>query len=426
MTCLHPWHCSSITRICAIVALILLATTRATPSHPQTRVGPVSAPEEQASKPRHTFRECDKCPEMVVVPAGSFIMGSPDNELNRAKYEGPQHHVTFARQLAVGKFSVTFEEWDACVEDGGCNGYSPKDEGWGRRRRPVINVSWNDANAYVAWLSVKTGKIYRLLSEAEREHVAKVDSLVGPSGDCRFAVFWATTCGTRRSRPPGWSPAPSPNHSNLLGGRHGCGRFCTSEICCHPNGVGCPRYRRSAPAKGRLDRMARAGSRTAFWWGPTISPTQANYNGIYIYDTGLTGEHRQRTVPVDSFRSNRWGIFQVHGNVWEWTQDCWHENYAGAPADGSPWESGRCDYRIVRGGSWATYPGDLGSAVRGRFAIDFRSDSLGFRVARTLAPRDLCGPTYVVGGPPFLSFFLTGPVPFPHILSPPGLDRFDD
>ncbi|HLK80651.1 MAG TPA: formylglycine-generating enzyme family protein [Xanthobacteraceae bacterium] len=239
---------------------------------------------------------------MVVAPKGSFIMGPPDSELNRARYEGPQHRVTFARPFAVGRFAVTFEEWDACVSDGGCRGYSPNEESWGRDRRPAINVSWNDANAYVAWLSVKTGKSYRLLSEAEREYAA------------------------------------------------------------------------------------RAGTRTAFRWGRAISPRQANYNGAYIYGDPPIGEYRQRAVAVDSFRSNRWGFFQVHGNVWEWTQDCWHANYVGAPADGSAWESGRRDYRIVRGGSWATYPGDLRSAVRGRFAADFRSDSLGFRVARTLAP----------------------------------------
>src|SRR5262249_1040616 len=134
---------------------------------------PLSAPEELALKPKNAFRECDKCPEMVVVPAGSFTMGSPDSERNRAKYEGPQHEVTFAQQFAVGRYAVTFEERDACVADGGCNGYNPNDEGWGRGRRPVINVSWNDASAYVAWLSRRTGKSYRLLSEAEREYVAR-------------------------------------------------------------------------------------------------------------------------------------------------------------------------------------------------------------------------------------------------------------
>jgi formylglycine-generating enzyme required for sulfatase activity len=292
---------SSIAPLALTIASIVSATAPSVVlGDAHTRIEPLSAPEEHALKVKDTFRECDKCPEMVVAPAGSFIMGSPDTELNRAKYEGPQHRVTFARQFAVGKFAVTFDEWDACVRDGGCSGYSPNDESWGRGRRPVIKVSWNDANAYVKWLSAKTGKIYRLLSEAEREYVA------------------------------------------------------------------------------------RAEARTAFWWGPTISPRQANYNGTYIYGNGPTGEYRQRTVSVDSFRSNRWGIFQVHGNVWEWTQDCWHKNYVGAPAEGSPWESGRCDYRIVRGGSWATYPGDLRSAVRGRFAVDFRSDSLGFRVGRTL------------------------------------------
>jgi formylglycine-generating enzyme required for sulfatase activity len=294
---------SWIVRVAAIIASMLLGLVGdAMPGRGQSRNVPLTPPEEHALKLKETFRECDKCPEMVVAPAGSFIMGSPATELNRAKYEGPQHRVTFARQFAVGKFAVTFDQWDACVTDGSCSGYSPNDESWGRDRRPVINVSWHDANAYVAWLSSKTGKNYRLLSEAEREYVA------------------------------------------------------------------------------------RAGTRTAFWWGSSISARQANYNATYIYGNSSTGEYRQRTVPVDLFRSNRWSIFQVHGNVWEWTQDCWHENYAGAPADGSPWESGRCDYRIVRGGSWATYPGDLRSAVRGRFAIDFRSNSLGFRMARALAP----------------------------------------
>jgi formylglycine-generating enzyme required for sulfatase activity len=294
---------SCVVRIAVIVASILLGMIGdAKPGPVRSRIAPLSASEEHGLRAKDTFRECDKCPEMVVAPAGNFIMGSPDSELNRAKYEGPQHRVMFARQFAVGKFSVTFDEWDACVTAGGCSGYSPNDERWGRDRRPVINVSWDDANAYVAWLSSKTGEGYRLLSEAEREYIA------------------------------------------------------------------------------------RAGTRTAFWWGSSISPRQANYNGTYIYGNGPTGENRQRTVPVDLFRSNRWGIFQVHGNVWEWTQDCWHENYTGAPADGSPWQSGKCDYRIVRGGSWATYPGDLRSAVRGRFATDFRSNSLGFRVARALAP----------------------------------------
>ena len=92
---------------------------------------PLSAAEEQALKPKDSFKECAQCPEMVVVPAGSFTMGSPDREEGRIEEEGPQHRVTFGKSFGVGKFAVTFEEWDACVADGGCNGYTPSDEGWG-------------------------------------------------------------------------------------------------------------------------------------------------------------------------------------------------------------------------------------------------------------------------------------------------------
>ena len=118
------------------------------------------------------FRDCDACPEMVVVPEGSFMMGSPASEKGRDGDEGPVHRVTFEQPFAVGKYEVTFAEWDACVAGGGCNGYRPNDIGWGRGRRPVIEVSWDDAQAYVRWLSEKTGEAYRLLSEAEWEYVA--------------------------------------------------------------------------------------------------------------------------------------------------------------------------------------------------------------------------------------------------------------
>jgi formylglycine-generating enzyme required for sulfatase activity len=139
----------------------------------QEATAPLSAAEERALKPKDSFKECAQCPEMVVVPAGSFTMGSPDSEEGRIEEEGPQHRVTFGRSFGVGKFAVTFEEWDACVADGGCNGYKPSDAGWGRGRRPAINVSWDDAKAYVGWLSRKTGKTYRLLSEAEREYATR-------------------------------------------------------------------------------------------------------------------------------------------------------------------------------------------------------------------------------------------------------------
>ena len=118
------------------------------------------------------FRDCMDCPEMVVVPEGSYTMGSPPDEPERWDDEGPRHRVTIARPFAVGRFEVTFARWDACLRAGGCS-HSPGDEGWGRSNRPAINVSWNDAREYVDWLSTKTGRKYRLLTEAEWEYAAR-------------------------------------------------------------------------------------------------------------------------------------------------------------------------------------------------------------------------------------------------------------
>ena len=145
---------------------------------------PLSPEREQALQPKNSFRECKDCPELVVVPKGSFLMGSLDNEafrfmigeLTRDPIESSQHTVSIAGPIAVSRFAVTFDEWDACVADGGCNGYKPGDNGWGRGPRPAINVSWSDSKAYVAWLSRKTGKPYRLLAEAEFEYVSRAGS----------------------------------------------------------------------------------------------------------------------------------------------------------------------------------------------------------------------------------------------------------
>ena len=134
---------------------------------------PLTPAREHALQPGDSFRECATCPEMVVVPAGSFVMGSPAPEYGRGSNEGPQHTVTFAQTFAVGRFSVTFDEWDACVADGGCGSYPPPDQGWGRGRRPVTSVSLYDANGYLTWLSRKTGATYRLPSEAEREYFTR-------------------------------------------------------------------------------------------------------------------------------------------------------------------------------------------------------------------------------------------------------------
>ena len=237
------------------------------------------------------FRDCSGCPELVVVPAGSYEMGSPSSEEGRGSSEGPVHRVTIGEPFAVGVYEVTFAEWDGCVSDGGCNGYRPDDGGRGRGNRPVINVSWEDAKSYVGWLSRRTGKAYRLLSESEWEYVA------------------------------------------------------------------------------------RAGTRTAYHFGSGISSGQANYGGNYS----------TRTSPVGSYLSNGFGLHDVHGNVWEWVGDCWHEDYQGAPVDGSAWtSSGNCGDRVLRGGSWLNEPENVRSATRNWSATGNRFDRVGFRVARTL------------------------------------------
>jgi formylglycine-generating enzyme required for sulfatase activity len=251
---------------------------------------------------QESFRDCPDCPEMVKVPAGSFMMGSPESEPDRSVNESPQHEVTFAKPFAVGKFQVTFAEWDACVAAGGCGHHKPKDEGWGRGSRPVINVSWDDAKAYVAWLSRKTGKSYRLLSEAEREYIA------------------------------------------------------------------------------------RAGAATPFWWGASITPELANYDGTgdAYKGGGAKGEYRRKTMPVQSFNPTSWGIYQVHGNVYEWVEDCWHDSYEGAPTNGSAWTTGDCNYRVLRGGSWSNNPQFLRAAFRINNTPTDRDRDEGFRVARAL------------------------------------------
>ena len=256
--------------------------------------------ERDRKKPGHRFRECGDCPEMVVVPPGSYEMGSPSHEDGRGADEGPVHRVSIAEPFAVGVNEVTFREWDACRRGGGCS-HSPGDRGWGRGDRPVIKVSWEDAKEYVRWLSRETGEEYRLLSESEWEYAA------------------------------------------------------------------------------------RAGTTGPFHFGSTISPEEANYDGNYTYGSGRKGRYRSRTVPVGSFPSNAFGLHDVHGNVAEWVEDCWHDGYRGAPSDGRAWTTGGdCARRVLRGGSWFDTPRFLRSAFRLRNVSGLRYNFVGFRIARTL------------------------------------------
>ena len=274
------------------------------------------------------FRECGECPEMVVIPAGKFMMGSPGGELGRYGNEGPRHEVRIGKRFAVGKYEATRAEYEVFAKEtsretaGGCHVFRGKrwrrdgnrswrDPGYGQTaREPVVCVNRDDARAYAAWLSEKTGKEYRLLSESEWEYVARAGT------------------ATRRY----WGEDAD-----------------DTGLCRHANG---------------------AGSETSHVWR-----NKACSDGY------------RRTAPVGSLGSNGWGLHDVIGNVWEWVEDCLHENYSGAPTEGSAWTSGGdCKSRMLRGGSWLSGSRDLRSALRGRNTAGDRYYDDGFRIARTLTP----------------------------------------
>jgi len=217
--------------------------------------------------PGTVLRDVDAfwCPEIVVIPPGEFMMGRPEGEETYGN-ERPQHLVKISYWLAVGRYPITFDEYDHFTEI--TDRELPSDDGWGRGRRPLINVTWYDATAYVQWLEFQTGHPYRLLSEAE----------------------WEYAC--------------------------------------------------------------RAGTTTRYWWGDEITPEQANY-----------GENIGRTSEVGTYRANPWGLYDMHGNVWEWVADRWHDTYDGAPDDGSAWTAGGRSV-VQRGGSWQHEPTHLRSASR--------------------------------------------------------------
>jgi formylglycine-generating enzyme required for sulfatase activity len=256
-------------------------------------VTPLTTAQERALKPGDPFKECRDCPEMVFVPAGRLLMGSPAGQGDDAEH--PQHEVTIAKFVAA-KFALTFNEWDTCVRYGDCNPHV-WDQGWGRGRRPAVNVSWDDAQTYVKWLSQLTGKHYRLLSEAENEYAA------------------------------------------------------------------------------------RAGTETEYPWGNEIKLDGKAMANCKDCDSEWAGG---MTAPVGSFPPNAFGLFDMVGNVWEWTEDCFNPNYNGAPGNGSAWTSGDCKLHAARGGAWNSDPKVLRSANRGKALLPFYQ--LGFRVARTLTP----------------------------------------
>ena len=276
------------------------------------------------------FRDCAACPKMVVVPADSFMMGSPAGEEGRGEGEGPMHSVEISKPFAVGKFEVTREEFERFVEETGhstgndCWTYENGD--WEERsgrdwqtpgfsqgsREPAVCMSWDDAEAYVDWLLRKTGAGYRLLSAAEWEYAARA--------------------GTTTSRYWGDNP---------------------SSACGYANGY---------------DRTGK--DELSFDW-----------------EHHACRDGHAHTSLVGTFEANGFGLHDMLGNALEWVEDCWHDSYSGAPTDERAWTTGGdCSLRVLRGGSWLFYPSFLRSASRGRNPTGYRDSSLGFRVARTLIP----------------------------------------
>jgi formylglycine-generating enzyme required for sulfatase activity len=235
--------------------------------------------------------------EMVEIPSGQFVMGSPPTEEGRTPNEGPQHTVTI-KFFFMGKFTVTQEQYQAVM------GENPSF--FKGAKRPVERVSWNQAIAFCAKLSQLTKKTYRLPSEAE----------------------WEYAC--------------------------------------------------------------RAGTTTPFYFGETVTTALANYDGSFTYGSAPKGIFRQQTTDVGSFPANAFGLYDMHGNVWEWCQDGWHDDYHGAPVDGSVWSDNNNRSRLLlRGGSWFNYPDNCRSADRDRYSPNLDNDIIGFRVVCGGSPRIL-------------------------------------
>jgi formylglycine-generating enzyme required for sulfatase activity len=290
-----------------------------------------------------TFKDCEDCPELIVVPAGQFTMGSPDTEPGRLDIEGPQRLVQIKVNFAVGRYAITRDQFEAFVKatgwlyDDGC--YMESAGKWLLRpdlsfrspgfsqdgRHPVVCVSWDDANAYIKWLSTKTGKPYRLLTEAEREYVTRAGT---------SSAYW-------------WGNAARPDLTNY-------------EI---------------APEQPTLDKNGLSKGK--------LASTTSKVNKASASQTDSSGGIKG-TVPVHLFQPNPWGLFQVHGNVAEWVEDCWNRSYVGAPSDSAAVMTGDCERRVLRGGGWSYRASDIRSAYRESAHKENRYVHVGFRVARDL------------------------------------------
>ncbi|MEO1792800.1 MAG: formylglycine-generating enzyme family protein [Cyanobacteria bacterium J06629_19] len=242
--------------------------------------------------------------QMVLIPEGSFVMGSPDDEPERYDDEGPQHEVSVPSFL-MGRHPVTQAQWRAVAElpqeNVALDAAPSHFEG---DNRPVEQVSWDDATEFCARLAQLTGLPYRLPTEAE----------------------WEYAC--------------------------------------------------------------RAGTTTPFYFGNTLTDELANYDASVTYANGPKGEYRESTTSVGHFGlENSFGLSDMHGNVFEWCQDHWHDNYEGAPADGTAWtEDGDNSKRVLRGGAWDSYPRNCRSALRYDPSREYRFNGIGFRVSCS-APR---------------------------------------
>jgi len=255
-------------------------------------------------RPGSSFSDCADCPSMVVVPAGAYWQGAEESSAFALKKEMPRRMVTFSEPFAVGVFEVTMAQWDVCAAEGGCTVH-PRDNGWGRGTRPVIMVSWNDAQEYVTWISNKTGQSYRLPSESEWEYIARAGE---------------------ESEWPGGDPARLCEFGNI------------------------------------------AGSETGLRW------QHEDCSDVAALET----------LPVGSLKPNAFGVYDVIGNVAEWTLDCMNLSYLDAPADGSAYGRGICSSRMTRGGSWFTGTKEVRLPARFNLKTGDRNDFTGFRLVRAV------------------------------------------